>query len=202
MSNFSLERLRDDPDFAALFRKKADDIRQNKHDLLSAATEYQNKYKDEINEGTRKRQLLLDEGRSKGLKDSEIFKDSRLFIPTVETPILNYLFFLLCEEGDLSADIKVLRAAGDTGTDFAMLKEQLEARHGLERHSDHETPEEIPNMVSYIYGNIGDDTMSTLKKLKTLAESDNEAEAFAAFRKGREMAKKYNLEWDRIPFNR
>ena len=51
---------------------------------------------------------------------------------------------------------------------------------------------------------MGTNTMSysTLKKLKTMAMSENEKEAFVAFRKGREMAQKYGLDWDKIPYNR
>ena len=32
--------------------------------------------------------------------------------------------------------------------------------------------------------------------------SDNEKEAFVAFRKGMEIAQKYNLDWDKIGYNR
>jgi hypothetical protein len=63
--------------------------------------------------------------------------------------------------------------------------------------------EEIKRMADKgIYKNVNDDTMSTLKKLKTLAMGENEKEAFVAFRKGREMAQKYGLDWDKVPYNR
>lgn len=203
MSNkFSLEKLRNNPDFAGMFAKKATVIKQNKNDLLEAAQEYQKKYSNQIEEGTRKRQLMLAEGEAKGMKEEEIFKDNQVFIPTKQTPILNYLYFLLYEHGDLAANIKVLRAANTMGTDFALLKEQFEEKYGAEVHKDHSIPEAIPNMVKFMYGNVNDDTMSTLKKLKTMAMSDNEKEAFVAFRKGRDLAQKCGLEWDQIPYNR
>ena len=63
------------------------------------------------------------------------------------------------------------------------------------------TAPSMPNMISYVYCNIGDDTFSTIKKLKTLAASANEAEGFAAYRKCVEMCRKYNLEFDKIPTN-
>jgi hypothetical protein len=132
----------------------------------------------------------------------EIFRSNQLFFPTEDTPILNYLYFLLCEENDQAAAIKVLRAAEDLDKDLTLLKEEFEKKYGSEEHKDHLTSEDVPNMVSFIYGSVNDDTMSTLKKLKTLAMSDNEAEAFVAFRKGRELAQKFNLEWDKIPYNR
>lgn len=201
-TSFSLDKLREDPDFAALFAKKAVDIKKNKADLLEAANSYQSKYKQEIEEGTKKRQLMLTEGRAKGLKDDDIFRDNQLFIPTKQTPILNYLYFLLREEEDHSAAIKILRASDDLDRELSVLKEEYERKYGAEVHKDHNTPEVVPNMVSYIYKNVGDDTMGTLKKLKTLAMSENEKEAFVAFRKGREMAQKYGLDWDKIPYNR
>lgn len=201
-TKFSLDKLREDPDFAALFAKKAIDIKKNKEDLVAAAKTYESKYKKQIEEGTRKRQIMLTEGRAKGLKDDEIFRDNQIFIPTAQTPILNYLYFLLCEEHDHSASIKVLRAAEDLDKELSVLKEEFERKYGKEVHKDHTTSEQVPNMVKFIYGNIGDDTMSTLKKLKTMAMSENEKEAFVAFRKGRELAQKYNLDWDKIPYNR
>jgi len=201
-TSFSLEKLREDPDFAALFAKKAVDIKKNKADLLEAANSYQSKYKQEIEEGTKKRQLMLTEGRARGLKDDDIFRDNQLFIPTNQTPILNYLYFLLREEEDHSAALKILRAADDLDKELSVLKEEYERKYGAEAHKDHKTPEVVPNMLSYVYGNVKDDTMSTLKKLKTLAMGENEKEAFVAFRKGREMAQKYGLDWDKIPYNR
>ena len=100
---FSLEKLRDDPDFIKLFEKKATDIKKNKHDLVEAARTYQTKYSSEIEAGTKKRQLLLAEGRANGigeglpseLAEAKIFENNSIFIPTRNTPILNYLFFLI-----------------------------------------------------------------------------------------------------------
>lgn len=200
-TSFTLEKLRDNPDFARLFAKKAVEVKKNKADLVEAAQSYQSKYKKEIDEGTQKRQLMLSEGESRGLKEDDIFRDNQIFIPTAQTPILNYLYFLLREEKDHDAAIKVLRAAEDLDKELSVLKEEYEKKYGGEIHSDHSTPN-IPNVVSYIYGGIGDDTMATLKKLKTLAMSDNEKEAFVAFRKGMEIAKKYKLDWDKIGYNR
>lgn len=201
-TSFSLDKLQDDPDFAALFAKKATDIRKNKADLVDAAKAYDDKYKKEINEGTLKRKLMLEEGTAKGLKGDDIFKDNQLFIPTDDTPILNYLYFLLREEGDHCANITVLQEAKHMGREFGVLKEEFEKKYGMAEHKDHSVSAAVPNMVSYIYGNIGDDTMDTLKKLKTLSMSENEQEAFQAFRKGRSMAEKYKLDWDKIGINR
>lgn len=203
-TSFSLDKLRDDPDFAALFAKKATDIKKNKADLLEAAKSYQTKYKSEIEEGTKKRLLMLTEGKSKGLKEEEIFQNNKLFIPTAQTPILNYLYFLLREGVGEEAAIRVLREADDLDRELSVLKEEFEKKYGGEVHKDFPDSKEdnVPGLVSFIYKNIGDDTMATLKKLKTLSMSENEKEAFVAFRKGHALCKKYNLEWDRIPINR
>ncbi len=200
-NKFSLEKLRDDPDFAKLFAKKAVEVKKNKADLLEAAKSYQDKYRHEIEEGTIKQKLMLTEGKSKGLSEDEIFQDNQLFIPTNETPILNYLFFLLRETKFV--EIPVLRNYMDGDKDVELLKEEYNRKYGTAIHTDHDAEQQkTPNVVKFIYGNIGDDTMSTLKKLKTMAMSDNEKEAFVAFRKGREMAQKYGLDWDKVPYNR
>jgi hypothetical protein len=201
-TSFSLDKLKEDPSFAQLFAKKAVEVKKNKEDLVSAAKSYDGKYKREIEEGTKKRAVLLEEGRSRGLNEEETFKDSQLFIPTDKTPILNYLYFLMREEKDNEVVLSVLREANDLDKELSVLKEEYDRKYGQEIHNDHKTSDNVPNMLSYLYGNIGDNTMETLKKLKTLAMSDNEKEAFVAFRKGREMAQKYGLDWDKIPYNR
>lgn len=188
--SFSLETLRGNPDFAALFAKKAEVIRTDKSNLLNAAKEYQAKYSQEIREGTEKKKLLLAEGAKKGLREEDIFKDYTVFIPNDRTPILNYLYFLLRENDYSPANSKVIC-------------EQYEKEYGhqIDTETATKTAPNLPNMVSYIYCNIGDDTFATIKKLKTLAASGNEAEGFAAYRKCIELCKKYNLEFDKIPTN-
>ena len=121
-SNFSIDKLRDDPDFAALFAKKAVDIRKNKADLLEAAKSYQKKYKKEIDEGAIKRQLMLTEGKAKGLKEEEIFRHNQLFNTTAHTLILNYLYFMLLDIYDHFSSIKVLRSAEDLYKELVFLK--------------------------------------------------------------------------------
>ncbi len=200
-TTFSLDVLRSDPDFAALFGKRKDEVKQNKADLLEAAHRFQSKYASEIDDGTKKRQLLLEAGKSKGLSEEETFRDNQLFIPTKTTPILNMLFFLLREQGDLSANITVLREAKHLGIDHAELREELEKLHGSELHEVVAMAEALPNAKGFVYGKVGTEGFNVLKKLKTLASSKNEAEAFVAFRKGREIAERIGVEWDKIPIN-
>lgn len=205
---FSLEKLRDDPDFIKLFEKKATDIKKNKHDLVEAARTYQTKYSSEIEAGTKKRQLLLAEGRANGigeglpseLAEAKIFENNSIFIPTRNTPILNYLFFLLRETKFEDVDMKVLRNFGDTNKDIQLLREEYETKYGAQTHPEHEN--KLPEVVSFIYAGIDDgDTFSMIKKLKTISESGDDQEAAAAFKKGRELCKKFKLEWAKIPVN-
>lgn len=186
--SFSLEKLRNDPDFLGLFKKKADEIRTAKVNLLSAAQEYQEKYSEEIKEGTEKRKLLIEEGARKGLKEEEVFKDYSVFIPNNRTPILNFLFFMLREHDYSPKDSKVIC-------------EQYEKEYGHIIEGVDSSEKNLPNMVSYVYCNIGDDTFATIKKLKTLSYSRNQAEADSAYRKCMDMCRKYNLEFDKIPTN-
>lgn len=200
LTSFSLDKLKDDPNFTQLFAKKAVDIRKNKVDLLEAAKSYQSKYEDEIARGTVKQSLMLQEGRSKGLKDDEIFKDNSIFIPTKQTPILNYLFFLLRETKFQDVDISVLRNAEDVNKDIQLLKEEYERKYGAQVHAEHKN--DLPNMMGFIYKNIPDETFATIKKLKTMSQGENEQEAFLAYRKCLEYCKKYDLEFSQIPTNR
>jgi hypothetical protein len=185
---FSIELLRNDPDFLGLFKQKANEIRATKANLLSAASEYQKKYAEEINEGTEKRKLLLEEGAKKGLKEEEVFKDYQVFIPNAATPILNYLFFMLREKDYSPADSKVIC-------------ERWEKEHGSVIEEADVSSKAIPNSTSFIYVNIGDETFSTIKKLKTLSYSRNTAEGDIAYKKCIDLCRRYNLEFDKIPVN-
>ena len=200
-TTFSLDVLRSDPDFAALFGKRKDEVKQNKADLLEAAHRFQSKYASEIDDGTKKRQLLLEAGKSKGLSEEETFRDNQLFIPTKNTPILNMRFFLLREQGDLSANITVLREAKHLGVDHAELREELEKLHGSELHEVVAMAEALPNAKGFVYGKVGTEGFSVLKKLKTLASSKNEAEAFIAYRKAREICERVGIDFDKVPIN-
>jgi hypothetical protein len=185
---FSIELPRNDPDFLGLFKKKANEIRETKANLLSAASEYQSKYANEINEGTEKRKLLLEEGKKKGLKEEDVFRDYQVFIPNAATPILNYLFFMMREKDYSPSDAKTICEA-------------WEKEHGSLIEEADVSSAAVPNSTSFIYVNIGDETFSTIKKLKTLSYSRNTAEADVAYKKCIDLCRKYSLEFDKIPVN-
>lgn len=196
ITSFTLDKLKDNPDFAKIFAKKAGDLKKDKAGLVEASQNYQKKYEREIEQGTMKRALMLEDGQRRGLKEEQIFQDNQVFIPTKQTPILNFLYFILTESIREDPTVRELH----------LLKEEYERKYPEAAHElndSGESKELLPEMVSYIYNGIdSEDRMCTLKKLKTMSMSDNEKEAFIAFRKGREMAKKYNLDWDKIGINR
>jgi len=98
MSNLSLiSIMREDPDFGVRLQKKVKEIKKTKEDLLNVADEYGKQHQQEILEGTELRAKLLTEGSAKGLNEEQIISSYGRFIPTVYTPLLNLLYFLLKE---------------------------------------------------------------------------------------------------------
>lgn len=89
--------MRDDPDFGKRLQKKVQEIKEDKQNLLNVADEYGKQYQQEILEGTELRAKLLTEGSSKGMSEEQIMASYGKFVPTVYTPILNLLYFLLRE---------------------------------------------------------------------------------------------------------
>ena len=78
--------------------KKKEAVKKDKQNLISAAKQYTQKYETEILEGTKKRQKLLSEGKDKGLTEDEVLSSYGQFLPSVQTPILNFLFFAFRDE--------------------------------------------------------------------------------------------------------
>ena len=98
MSNLSLMSImREDPGFGQRLEKKAQAIKEDKQHLLSVADKYGEQYQEEIIRGTELRAKLLTEGAAKGMTEAEVMESHGKFMPTVYTPILNLLYFLLRE---------------------------------------------------------------------------------------------------------
>lgn len=212
MENCSLMAiLRNDPDFAGGLAERrialTQDVKKDKAKLTQAAETYTQKYEKEILEGTKKRQLLISEGKDKGLSEEEIFKGSSRFIPTIHTPILNFLYFLFRDEANNEREQiqklteNYIREFGYENVINAMKADVDDSKNvTLEEilSNDTNTPDE---MESFIYGTMTHDEFKKIKKLKALTHSPNEKEAFLAYRKCQELCKKYNLEFDKIPCN-
>ena len=85
--------------------------------------------------------------------------------------------------------------------DHVELREELEKLHGSELHEVVAMAEALPNAKGFIYGKVGSEGFNVLKKLKTMASSKNEAEAFVAYRKCREICERIGVDFDKVPIN-
>lgn len=234
MSNLSLMAImRDDPDWGRRLEKKTQAVKEDKQNLLNAADDYGSKYQEEILKGTELRAKLLTEGASRGLTEEEIMARHGRFVPTIYTPIMNMLYFML-RESEPQDSLKYRRRDAinevliktrqlnhdanepDISKEelLAMLDDKLKELHGetladVERQRVNEqfaseerekaqlkTPED---METYLFGHLTLDQFNTLKKLKSLTQSSNVDEATLAFKKGKELAAKYKVDWDKIP---
>lgn len=190
MSDLSLMAIiGSDPDFGRRISKKVEEIKHDKKNLLHAADDYGQKYRDEILEGTEKRAKLLTEGASRGLSEEEVMSQYGRFVPTVYTPILNLLYFLLRESADEDAD--KYRQRDKLNEQFGHLREEDIEKTVLKN---------TPDLEEFLYGQVSFDTFDKIKKLKALsANNNNIEEATLAFRKGRELCLEYGLDWEKIP---
>ena len=153
MSELSLMAImRDDPEFGRRITKKVAEIKQDKQNLVNAADNYSSKYRQEILEGTQLRGRLLAEGKSKGLSEEEVMSKFGRFVPTVYTPILNLLYFLL-------------RESEEEDRDKYRQRDKLNEQFGHLREDDFksEVLKEPPEMVEYLYGNV---TLEMFDKIK------------------------------------
>lgn len=213
-SNYSLMAiLRQDPDFAGALAKKTEAVKKDKKNLLTAATTYTQKYEKEIQEGTRKRQKLITDGRARGMNEDEALSQYGQFLPSVYTPILNWLFFTFREEAEAPQTAKMeleeLTQYYINKFGYEGFIKRLEAgsEYTHEVYSDEledllsDDTEQPVEMDTFIYGEMTNSTFQKIKKLKALSKSPNEKEAFLAYRKCIEMCKKYNLEFDKVPCN-
>lgn len=203
--------LRKDPDFAGALAKKTEAVKQDKKNLLTAATTYTQKYEKEINEGTKLRQTLITDGQDRGLNEDEALCQYGKFLPSIHTPILNFLFFTFKEENDAPQTSKMqleeltqyyIEKFGYEGF-IKRLEAGSEYTHEVYSENLNEIlsdntnePEESDH---FIYGNITHSDFKKLKKLKALSKSSNEAEAFAAYKKCLELCRRCDLDFDKIP---
>lgn len=192
MSDLSLMAIiGSDPDFGRRISKKVEEIKHDKKNLLAVADDYGKKYQQEILEGTEKRAKLLTEGAARGLSEEEVISQYGRFVPTVYTPILNLLYFLLRE------------SAYDPVYGDSRYQEQkkLDEQFGRLREEDIEKTvlKNTPDLEEFLYGNVTFDMFDKIKKLKALSKSSNKQEAFLAYSKAIELCKEYGLNFDKIP---
>lgn len=190
--SLSLMKILSDP--SSLFdgdrlKKIASEVKQDKKTILKSAEDYNNKYTKEIEEGTLKRKLMIEDGARRGLKEEDVCKGS--FVPTKYTPILNWLFFMMREDNV------------DVGWEENRQKYNKQYGHLVDDYDYKESGnmEEPETMDSFIYGSMSHDMFKKIKKLKALSRSPNENEAFIAYRMCVELCEKYGLDMDKIPCN-
>ena len=178
--------MRDDPKLSERIKKIAEEVKKDSSKIKTMADTYNQRYKKEIEDGTARKLLLLEDGKRKGKTESEIELGSG-FIPSVYTPILNWLFFFITEGENVKKKYQ---------------REELDDTYRMLLHEEKEAGESIetaPELETYIYGNMTMESFQTLKKLKRLSRSPNEHEAFQAYRKCHELCKRYSVEFDKIP---
>lgn len=186
INNMSLVALmQEDKNFARRINSVKSEIEKDTTKIKSMADSYNKKYNKEITDGTARKHLLLEDGIRAG-KSVEEIEQSSGFIPSVYTPVLNWLYFFMREDRNL--DEEYTREEQDV-----LYKTLLQEEKSIQ------SIEDAPDMLTYIYGNITMEKFQTLKKLKRLSKSPNENEAFQAYRKCLELCREHKIEFDRIP---
>ncbi len=197
--NYALSVFRDNPDFAKRLQEQTQLIKKSNKSLREAAVEISSKYKDEVIEGTKRVRILIENGQSRGLTEAETFA-GQCFHPTIRSPILNMLYFLMREHPD-AAKINFNRLAEDIDRDPDILLKEQNAKFGGEYYSekDEQVADNAPEMEEFVYGEMTMATYQTIKKLKRLSQDrNNPNEAFLAYTKCLELCAKYNLEFDKV----
>ena len=183
----------------SLSQQKKSEVFRSIANLKKSAVSYNSTYGNEIEEGTEKKKLLIENGLKSGKTLNEIDFGS-VYIPAKDTPILNYLYFSCRDNPEVSKTLMdVLREDKDIGKDVDVLRDQLNRETGHLYENDSDTSQ--PGMGQFLYGDVTLEMFDKIKKLKSLSKSPNEKEAFFAYRKCLELCNKYKLEFDKIPCN-
>lgn len=184
--NMSLVSLiQDDEDFFNRIQNLSKEVKKDKTKIMTMAEKYNQKYENEINEGTKKRNALLTEGLKSG-KTYEEAERSLGFIPSIYTPILNWLYYFMKEENN--PDRELLRA-----------EQEEKYRHLLHEQQTVEGMEKVPDVFVAMSGKVTQEQFQKLKKLKRLSRSPNEHEAFQAYTKCLQLCEAFEVDFDKIP---
>ena len=192
-------------------QKKLEEIRKDKGRLNKITETYNSKYEKEVAEGTEKRKLLIEDGKRRGKKEEDVLVEYGKFLPSIQTPLLNFLFFFMRDNHD--ADTEVLREQYEK--QYGHLREEYSQENrtsnnisdSMKGFSDEEDLTELkyeqqPEFTKeMLYGNMSHDMYAKIKKLKALSTSDNEHEAFEAYRSCLKLCQKFNIEFDKVPLD-
>lgn len=183
--NMSLVSLiKNDEEFFERINKLAKDVKKDKVKIMTMAEKYNSKYEREIVEGTKKRNALLTEGLNSG-KTYEEAERNLGFIPSIYTPILNWLYYFMKEEN--IPDRELLRA-----------EQEEKYKHLLHEQQEVQGMEKVPDVFVAMSGKVTQEQFQKLKKLKRLSRSPNEHEAFSAYTKCLQLCEDFEVDFDRI----
>jgi hypothetical protein len=207
--SMSLMAIMRDPDMAKRLEQGRKEVVQTKAKLSENATQYAQIYKAEVAEGTRQRQLLLTAGARDGKDESAVLREYGKFIPSDKTPIMNFLYFLMRDgdHPDWMGTYKQMNVVlGHSHTETAkqvaqaVTEDELDQIFGVLIHEEerYANVQEPQDMDRFIYGEMSHPMYQKIKKLKTLSQSENQNEAFIAYRLCLKLCKKYSLEFDKV----
>ena len=204
-------RIYFDPKEAAL-QKQWDEAKRelNKslQTLRGVVKDENSAYTSEIEEGTKKKQILLEQGSYERLDGDERSAEDA-FVPSEETPLLNFLYFAE-RDGNYEKNITFNRRLEDVG-EVDVLRTQLDEEFGKafdsyelsktqsEDFVKSEFKNEVRDFESFLYAKGDHDTFKKLKKLKNLAGSSDSHEALLAEERCRQLCAKYSIDYNRIP---
>jgi len=164
-------------------KAKTEAVKRDKQKINNLADEHFKNNRDAIIEGTKRRQVLLEDGKRQGLSEGQILSSTE-FIPSVYTPILNWLYEFMGHGIDMKKEES---------------RQQLNEQVGHMTHEEVRVMENTPELFEFLYGNITMGVFAKLKKLKGLSQSPNKHEAFSAYSKCIELCEEHNVDFDKIP---
>ena len=172
-----------------------------KSGILNPAKEYNEKHKKEISENTEKIKLLLQEGAKLGKNKEQVLQENVLnkrdengrpvFIPTEDTPVLNFLHYIMNEYESKDDEYKERNQEKD-------LWDKTYAKEWLDKDEDYGVSK-LEDITKSMFNGIDLETFNKLKKLKKLSTSDNENEASSSYKKCKDLCDKYNINYDQLP---
>lgn len=177
--------LRDNPGITERIQKLSKEVAKDKSKIMNLADKYNQEHENEIIEGTRKLQTLITEGEKSGKTRQEVEQSSG-FIPSIYTPILNWLYSFM-----------------QTGRvpNRELLREEQNELYKLLLHEQQsvERMEKAPDTFMFLSGvKITHEQYLKLKKLKRLSKSPNEHEAFQAYTKCIQLCEAFDVNFDHI----
>lgn len=118
--------MKSDPTFSDRIKAVSKNIQKDRSSVMNMASKYSAKYKEEIARGTEQEKLLLTEGANQGLTPEQTMSRYGKFLPTIRTPILNWLYYFMEEEKGIMNERFVSTQAKDSRmTAINLMKAEL-----------------------------------------------------------------------------